>query len=202
MSDVMQFDDLNRLSYARMFQEGETRIRLAWYQNIGTAGLVKAVEDTLYDVLLYAYSLGITDTDSDLKERRALSDAKAASSFKKSADYKIGGKTILDRIQDHVDENSLPRMLTLADTEMHRMYGIGSLDEAEAVQRKTGTKVFKTWHTMEDEKVRDTHAWIDQQKISLDEVFWTYDDAAKAPGGFSKVENNANCRCWLTYSFD
>ena len=76
-------------------------------------------------------------------------------------------------------------MLTLADTELHRAYSAGSIREADAVQKKTGNGVRKVWHTMEDERDRDTHEFLDLTEVPLDYGFWTYGgDSALAPGMF------------------
>jgi hypothetical protein len=56
---------------------------------------------------------------------------------------------------------------------------------------------------MMDEKVRDTHKYLEGMTVALDEEFYTYDgDHAPAPHGFTKVENNANCRCVVTLKLD
>lgn len=202
MADIVEFDELNRLEYSRMFADGEAQIRKVWYEHIGMPDLAKALEDTLYDLLMYTYLLGITDTDSDLAIDRVLNGLKLESGFREATDYKVGGKTTHDRILDHVEANSLPRMITLADTEMHRAYSAGAYQEAEAAEKKTGNQVLKVWHTMEDGKVRDTHEYLDKAEVPLRYSFWTYDDdSAKAPGLFSKAENNVNCRCWLTFKY-
>jgi len=203
MASVLKFDELNRLEYQRMFNDCEAQIRKVWYEHIGMDDLARTLEDTLYDLLLFAYSLGITDTDTDLSAERALNGSKLTSGFREDTNHKTAGKTTHDRIVDHIKENSLPRMLTLADTELHRAYSAGSIREAEAVQKKTGNGVRKVWHTMEDERVRDTHEFLDLTEVPLDYEFWTYGgDSALAPGMFAKAENNVNCRCWLTYRYE
>lgn len=52
-----------------------------------------------------------------------------------------------------------------------------------------------------DEKVRDTHQYLEGMTVGIDEDFWTYDnDHASAPGMFEFAENNVNCRCELLFS--
>ena len=54
---------------------------------------------------------------------------------------------------------------------------------------------------MMDDKVRDTHSYLQSKKVPIGEEFFTYDgDSALYPGGFKSAENNVNCRCFLTYS--
>ena len=64
-----------------------------------------------------------------------------------------------------------------------------------------GQPLYKIWGTMLDEKVRDTHAYLEGMKVPLDAEFYTYDgDHAQAPGGFTDANNNCNCRCALDIS--
>ena len=66
---------------------------------------------------------------------------------------------------------------------------------------ETGRDVYKTWQTMQDDRVRETHDYLEGMTIPLKEKFKTLDmDEADAPGGFTLPENNVNCRCWLSYS--
>jgi uncharacterized protein with gpF-like domain len=62
----------------------------------------------------------------------------------------------------------------------------------------TGKDLYKTWVTMRDDRVRETHDYLEGMKIPINEPFVTYDmDEAMYPGGFSLPENNVNCRCTL-----
>ena len=61
-------------------------------------------------------------------------------------------------------------------------------------------RVLKKWNTMEDEKVRLSHAVLQNAEVGVRDFFYTIDgDRAKAPGQFGTAQNNVNCRCWLTY---
>ena len=54
----------------------------------------------------------------------------------------------------------------------------------------------KRWQTMMDDRVRDTHSYLEGMEVPYNEDFWTYDsDHAPAPGMFNRPENNINCRC-------
>lgn len=60
--------------------------------------------------------------------------------------------------------------------------------------------VEKVWATMEDERVRTTHEFLDGVGVPLDTLFFTIDnDSARYPGDFTKAENNTNCRCVIEY---
>lgn len=68
-------------------------------------------------------------------------------------------------------------------------------------QEYDGRPLSKTWMTMLDEKVRDTHQYLEGMTIPLDDEFYTYDgDHAQAPGGFTSAAENCNCRCQLDIS--
>lgn len=49
---------------------------------------------------------------------------------------------------------------------------------------------------MMDDRVRDTHSYLEGMEVPYNARFYTYDgDSAEAPGMFSLPENNINCRC-------
>jgi uncharacterized protein with gpF-like domain len=54
----------------------------------------------------------------------------------------------------------------------------------------------KRWRTMNDDRVRDTHDYLEGMVVPFSERFYSYDgDSAEYPGGFALPENNINCRC-------
>ena len=117
--------------------------------------------------------------------------------------FLIDGKTFEDRIADHVSANDLTGLQALVRSEYHRVFNAAEMDGAIEFQTRTGTRVTKTWCTMLDEKVRDTHDYLEAITVPLNEDFYTWDgDHAPAPGGFEKAENNCGCRCVLTFQTD
>lgn len=96
---------------------------------------------------------------------------------------------IYDR--DITDKEKLERMI---ECEANRCFNSGVLEAGK------GENVTKTWETMEDEKVRDSHWFLQGKTIPFEEEFVTFDgDSALAPGMFQEAENNVNCRCWVSY---
>lgn len=95
-----------------------------------------------------------------------------------------------------VSENGLiGKILRVAETEGHRV-----LNQAMQATAEKGGATTKTWVTMEDDRVRDTHDYLLGETVGIDDLFVTYDgDSAMFPGGFEEAENNVNCRCWLEY---
>lgn len=79
--------------------------------------------------------------------------------------------------------------------------GEGGGGQAEGETAYDGSPLSKTWVTMLDEKVRDTHQYLEGMTVPLDDEFYTYDgDHAQAPGGFTAAQNNCGCRCMLDIS--
>lgn len=92
--------------------------------------------------------------------------------------------------KDITDKEKLQRMI---ECEANRCFNSGVIEAGK------GENVTKTWETMEDEKVRDTHWFLQSKTIPFDEEFVTFDgDSALAPGMFELAENNCNCRCYLS----
>lgn len=93
------------------------------------------------------------------------------------------------------ETNLLDSIIRIAETETHRDSNEAALETAI-----NGGATTKTWLTMADDRVRDTHIYLENVTVGIDEDFYTYDgDHAPAPGLFSLPENNINCRCELMY---
>lgn len=109
----------------------------------------------------------------------------------------IAGKTYKDRIREYLDdENSTVEDFTrVAETDATRVYNAGVVDGG----RNSGIRgVRKQWVTMDDDRVRATHDYLEGMTVPMDMDFYTYDnDHASAPGLFSDPANNCNCRCSL-----
>ena len=93
--------------------------------------------------------------------------------------------------KDITDREKLQRMI---EAEANRCFNSGVI---EAVRGAKG--VMKTWETMGDERVRETHEYLEGMTIPFDEEFVTIGgDSAMAPGMFSDASNVVGCRCWIT----
>ena len=104
------------------------------------------------------------------------------------------GKTAFDRASTTDD------FARLAENEAHRMYNTGAYDCAKQCQA-SGASIYKTWNTMEDNRVRDTHEYIEHDSVPIGDEFYTFDgDHARYPGDFQSPENNIGCRCFITYT--
>ena len=149
------------------------------------------IEDSLLDLLIMAYVFGTKDVSKSLKEEIKPDTDK----MKESVYKKIAGQTWEERIRDSITKEDIERIFV---TESHRCFSDGQWDSAD------GRATHKTWVTMDDEKVRDTHWYIDNLTVKIDEYFYTLDgDRALRPYGFEIASNNINCRClilWQTNS--
>lgn len=61
--------------------------------------------------------------------------------------------------------------------------------------------VTKTWNTVGDDRVRDTHQGAEGQTVSILQDFSVGGATGPAPGRMSTLAENINCRCWLTFGF-
>lgn len=91
------------------------------------------------------------------------------------------------------DVTDKKKLQTMIECEANRCFNAGVIEAGK------GTGATKTWETMGDEKVRDTHWFLEGETVPFDEEFVTSDgDSALAPGMFEFPQNNVNCRCWLS----
>lgn len=114
----------------------------------------------------------------------------------------VSDKTWKERVRDWYESgNGTPDdIIRIIETESHRVYNDSILDVGEQAEEDTGG-VYKTWFTMLDDRVRETHEYLEGETVPYNEKFHTFDgDSAMAPGGFADPQNNINCRCsiWLT----
>lgn len=110
----------------------------------------------------------------------------------------IAGQTVLDRLRAYYIENDIESIRAVLNTEYHRLYVEGSEARANSVEGN----ITKTWVTVIDNRRRETHKYLEGVTIPLNTEFYTFDgDSARAPGLFSKAENNVGCRCILEYRY-
>lgn len=182
--DLMPFDELNRLEAALpeyMNRENKSKADL------------DSLLDMLEDLFLLSYANGVESANLMLG-----ADISAdVSDVQDTVDRKIAGETWRDRVREYFSNGgSVADIVRIMETETHRDYNEAALTTA----RKAGAKS-KTWMTMMDDRVRETHDYLQSMTVGIDEDFYTYDgDHASAPGGFELAENNVSCRCTLIFS--
>lgn len=147
----------------------------------------KEVSDSLLDLLIMAYVFGVEDTNKSLNKKSKVNEEKLNASVYK----KIDGKTWVERLNEAETSGEIDRIIA---TEAHRCFCEGQFDNSEGATHKT-------WITQRDDKVRDTHWYLDGLTVKIDEYFYTLNgDSALHPMGFGIPEEDINCRCYLNYS--
>lgn len=107
------------------------------------------------------------------------------------------GKTGEEKLVEYAKSDDPAAITRLVESELHRIFNGGLF--ASAV--RSGRDFTKTWVTRDDDRVRETHEYLHGVSVRANEPFATFDgDTAMYPGGFSKAENNVNCRCVISIS--
>ena len=156
--------------------------------------------DITEDYLINAYVSGARDTLEELGEDSALIDEiNIVPGLRTALEKERGGLTYRNRVILGFFDYSPEQMKRLVTNEYHRLYNSGAYEMAKSLE-ESGKNIGKKWHTMKDDKVRDTHVYLEGEVVPLDEYFFTFDgDSALYPGDFSQAENNIGCRCRVTY---
>ena len=190
--NLMPFDELN--TFKAMVTEYKTQ-PLALSEK-------EKLHDDIWDYIEYllfeAYVYGNVQAMDDLglldRDPQELIDR---DEMERVINEPVAGKTYRDRIREYLDaeDSTVEDFQRVAETDATRVYNAGVVDGGKA----SGVPgVQKQWITMEDEKVRSTHEYLQSMTVPLDADFWTWDgDHARAPGLFTLPENNINCRCTL-----
>lgn len=219
---ILDFDQINKYQEVRTWLENQTPSQLM-------DNKVKAV-NVVWDLLEYLYMLGYTSAkeevggiaddakpflpdDYDDSTREITSNGGNAPTFKEPSDLekldgeqqkvadmsifrKFDGKDFTDRVREYAELGQASEILRVVETDGNRVYNTGGVEGAKSVGAES-----KTWRTMLDDRVRESHDYLEGTTVGIDEKFYTYDgDSARYPGDFELPENSINCRCWLEFS--
>ena len=184
MASILPFDELNRFSDQIRQRYGEEKLKPEDAEDI---------IDELLDLFLLAYAMGNEVTNENLSYNYAPTMDEAI----EVVNAKVAGKTWRERTEDYfANGGNVDDIIRIVETETHRIANTSALSTAI----KAGA-TSKTWVTMLDDKVRETHDYLEGMSVPIDEDFYTYDgDHASAPGLFDLAENNVNYRCELIFS--
>lgn len=184
MTSILPFDELNAF---------RTRTITRFALEKLTPEDEEDIIDELLDLFLLAYAQGNEVTNANLASdwQPTLDDVMSI------VDEKVAGKTWRERVKDYFANGGTGEdIVRIAETDAHRIANQAALDTA-----RHGGATQKTWVTMLDDKVRDTHSPLEGVSAPIDGEFVTWDgDRAQAPGLFKLAENNVNCRCELIFS--
>ena len=153
--------------------------------------------DELLDLYLLAYYEGSKDAGRELM----MDVEPSVEDAERIINRPIADKTFEERVTDYLngqmgETTGTPAeaIARVAETDSVRIYNEAKLETAVSHGAKE-----KTWHTMEDDKVRDTHILLDGVTAPIDGYFYTYTGAmAQAPGQFGEASEDCGCRCFLT----
>lgn len=157
----------------------------------------RKIKNDVLEILVYAYYSGVKAASEMLKK-----DLNIDRDMMMEIIYlNIDGKDWEDRIEFYIFASGREGVKRLVQTEYHRIWNAGALDGATAYGKLTGKQVKKKWNTMLDDRVRDTHWYLEGNTVPVGGFFRTYDgDYGLYPGDFQHAENNVNCRCYITFS--
>lgn len=148
------------------------------------------LSELMTDWLTLAYADGKADVEDQLHGETDISIERVMNVIYAN----VGGKTAYERIEDDLD--NIEDLYLLFGNERQRVYNTAANDTAGNLEAK-----FKTWHTMLDDRVRETHDYLEGMTKPMNEPFYTYTgDSAMYPQDFGDAANNINCRCYLTYN--
>lgn len=203
--DLLRFDELNTIRTAVEYEVLARQLPDIKFDR-------KRTEDFLFEILTMAYAFGLEKASDELGISIPLNETL----MRETVMAETAGETFVDRLNKHIDAANeslsgdrmqilaaaarlINELAVLAETEAHRVLNTAILDGADYYKSKNpDAEISKTWITMEDDRVRDTHFYIHGVTVPIDAKFYTYDgDSAMRPGGFTHPQNNVNCRCTL-----
>lgn len=188
---ILAFDEINALTAVSYHTASET--------TEDKTDQVNQIVDDVLSLLINAYRKGMKAA-SDMLAYDLTVDV---NNMDEIIYMVIDGKTFEDRIADHVLNGDLEGLQTLTESEFHRVYNAAVLDGGHQYKAEVGYGVTKNWYTVMDNRVRETHRYLEGASVDIDEEFWTFDgDHAAYPGGFTKASNNVNCRCTVELHID
>ena len=156
--------------------------------------------DDLWELLEYLYIYGFVTAREELGVIAEDVESVLPTDYKDAMDEsiyrKFDGLDFADRTLSYAELGDKESIIRVAETDGHRVYNDGGYQGAKSAGAKT-----KTYETMQDLKVRETHDYLQGMTVGIDEKFYTFDgDFALYPGDFALPQNNINCRCWVTYN--
>ena len=183
--DLMPFDELNKFEAAlpAHFENGRIKSELD----------LEDILDLMLDIFLLSYANGVVETNAAL----ASTYEPTLDDVMRTVDKEVVGKTWRERMREIYDNGgTIADVVRIAETEAHRDSNAAAYETAKAVGAKN-----KTWHTMLDDRVRDSHFWLEGVSAPIDGEFYNYKgESTMYPGEWGIAEEDCRCRCFVTYS--
>jgi len=179
------WDDINSLE--KQAEEAQKQAKLGNFSRV-----VDTFIDTVDELFEMDYFYGVQDISMQLGK----SLEPDFGDMERAINKEIDGKTYKDRIREYMESGTPADIARVIDTDAHRIYNEAMFTTAS---KNGATK--KTWHTMADLRVRDSHQYLEGVTIPIDAEFYTANgNHTYFPSQFGVAEEDVNCRCWLTYS--
>ena len=199
-------------------------ITTVYEQGLGTED-TEYVIDRIISELSYIYSQSVqSEFDKIIDELDVENDTVKRASARGL--YEVYGKENKDRLvnilKTHAENISssvkeglslsdtilyfLPDMVTLAMSEVQIAVERASVYAGKTLQRLTGIKIYKVWHSVNDELTCDTCKALDGTVVGVDEAFvkGDIDEDVDLSGldytGGDIAYAHPRCRCWVTYT--
>lgn len=199
-------------------------ITTVYEQGLGTED-TEFVIDKIISELSYIYSQSVqSEFDQIIKELDVENDSVTRASARGL--YEVYGKENRDRLvnilKTHAENISssvkeglslsdtilyfLPDMVTLAMSEVQIAVERASVYAGKTLQRLTGIKIYKVWHSVNDELTCETCKALDGTVVGVDEAFvkGDIDEDVDLSGldytGGDIAYAHPRCRCWVTYT--
>ena len=150
------------------------------------------IKELMLDFLILAFADGMHDVESQLNSTATFD----VNRMEEVIYQPIDGMTVDERVDQWIYLEDYEAIGRLAESERQRVYNTSAYDTATKLGAKS-----KTWHTMKDNRDRDTHYYLEGVTKGINDEFHTYNgDSAQHPGGFGIATEDIGCRCYLTYS--
>lgn len=148
--------------------------------------------DEVQDLFEMDYMYGVQDANMQL----GISLEPDFEEVRGALDKTYDGIGYRERLEDYFRNGTPYDIARVVATDAHRIY-----NEAVYNTAVKGGATRKTWQTVLDDRVRDSHQYLQGVTVPIDAPFYTYGGAsAQYPGQFGVAEEDCNCRCWVTFS--
>lgn len=147
--------------------------------------------DEVTDLFVMTYFLGW----SEIAEQFGLKGEPDIEKARAVIEERFDGKDYKDRLSEYLVSGTDYDIDRVIDTDTGRIYEAAKYDAAVE-----GGATEKTWNTMLDPRVRDSHDYLEGVTVPMDAEFYTYaGHHTYYPKQFGVPEEDCGCRCWLTY---
>lgn len=182
----------------RILPIDELNILKAKYEIQGTETPITDFDlEDIIDELLDLFLDSMADAVKSINEQFEADYKPSAAEIEKVIYRKIDGASWEDRVRTWYENGgTAAEIVRIAETESHR---IGNETAFEAAKKVGATT--KTWVCMMLPTSRDTHIYLNNTKVGIDDYFYSYRGGKTLfPGQFGEPEEDVNCLCELEFS--